>query len=149
MTEFNAFPNKPWFLCVYSTSLLKTLQEKEELLVTSNFSFSHRIFYSFGELSAIFIKLKICCSQTLSVWKSLNFAIWEKVRLVQIAVYQHFPLFPHWFRTFSCSRSLSIRIVWKSVNSVPNIKILDRSKLKAFAEDKINVTEILKFVLEG
>ena len=33
-------------------------------------------------------------------------------------------------------------------NSLPNVKILDRSKLKAFAEDKINVTEILKFVLE-
>ena len=32
-------------------------------------------------------------------------------------------------------------------NSLPNDKILDRSKLKAFAEDKINVTEKLKFVL--
>ena len=32
-------PNKPWFLRVYSTSLLKTLQEKEKLLITSNFSF--------------------------------------------------------------------------------------------------------------
>ena len=34
---FNPFPNKPWFLHVYSTSLLKTLWEKEKLLVTSNF----------------------------------------------------------------------------------------------------------------
>ena len=34
------FPNKPWFLCVCSLSLLKTMQEKEKLLVTSNFSFS-------------------------------------------------------------------------------------------------------------
>ena len=33
--------------------------EKEKLLVTSNFSFSHSIFYSLGELSAIFMKLKI------------------------------------------------------------------------------------------
>ena len=32
-------------------------------------------------------------------------------------------------------------------NSLPNDKILDRSKLKAFADDKINVTEKLKFVL--
>ena len=33
------------------------------------------------------------------------------------------------------------------VNSLPNDKFLNRSKLKAFADDKINVTEILKFVL--
>ena len=56
---FNPFPNKPWFLRVCSTSLLKTLREKEKLLVTSNFSFSHSVFYPFRELSAIFIKIKI------------------------------------------------------------------------------------------
>ena len=32
-------------------------------------------------------------------------------------------------------------------NSIPNDKILDQSKLKAFADDKINMTENLKFVL--
>ena len=32
-------------------------------------------------------------------------------------------------------------------NSSPNKKIYDKSKLKAFADDKINVTEKLKFVL--
>ena len=53
------FPNKPWFLCVCSTSLLKILWEKEKLLITSNFSFSHRVFYPFGELPFIFIKFKI------------------------------------------------------------------------------------------
>ena len=31
-------------------------------------------------------------------------------------------------------------------NSLPNDKILDWSKLKAFADDKINITEKLKFV---
>ena len=45
---FNPFSNKPWFLRVCSTSLLKTLWEKEKLLVTSNFSFSHSVFYLFG-----------------------------------------------------------------------------------------------------
>ena len=53
------FPNKPLFLRVCSTSLLKTLWEKEKLLITSNFSFSHSIFFPFGELSAVFIKLEI------------------------------------------------------------------------------------------
>ena len=30
---FNPFPNKPWFLRVYSISLLKTLWEKEKFLL--------------------------------------------------------------------------------------------------------------------
>ena len=55
----SSFPNKPWFLHVCSTSLLKTLWEKEKLLVTSNFSFSHSVFYLFGKLSAIFIEFEI------------------------------------------------------------------------------------------
>ena len=55
---FNPFPNKPWFLLFFSTSLLKTLWEKEKLLVTSNFSFSHSVFYPFEELSAIFMKFE-------------------------------------------------------------------------------------------
>ena len=33
------------------------------------------------------------------------------------------------------------------ISCLPNDKILDLSKLKAFADDKINVTEKLKFVL--
>ena len=48
------FPNKPWFLRVCSTSLLKRLWEKE-----SNFFFSHNVFYLFGKLSAIFIEFEI------------------------------------------------------------------------------------------
>ena len=34
----------------------------------------------------------------------------------------------------------------RSVNSLPNNKILDQSKFKAFADDKINVTKNLRFV---
>ena len=36
--KVNLFPNKPWFLLVCITSLLKTLWEKEKLLVNVNFS---------------------------------------------------------------------------------------------------------------
>ena len=50
------FPNKPWFLRVCSTSLLKTLKRRN---VTSNFSFSHSVFYPFVQLSTIFIKSEI------------------------------------------------------------------------------------------
>ena len=55
----NPFPNKPWFLRVYSICFLKTMWEKEKLLVMSNFSFSCIVFYPFRELSAIFIKFEI------------------------------------------------------------------------------------------
>ena len=37
--NFKPLPNKPWSLRVCHTSLLKTLWEKEKLLVTSNLSF--------------------------------------------------------------------------------------------------------------
>ena len=67
MDDINPFPNKPWFLRVCSTSLLKTLWEKEKLLVTSNFSFSHSVFYPFRELPVIFIKFEIV------VWKLFQF----------------------------------------------------------------------------
>ena len=40
---------KPWFLCVCSASLLKTLRDKDKLLVMSNSSFSHSVFYPFGK----------------------------------------------------------------------------------------------------
>ena len=59
---------------------VKTPWEKEKLLVSSNFSFYHSVFYPFGELYAIFIKLKIVfCKllefgivQILSSGKGLN-----------------------------------------------------------------------------
>ena len=44
LERVNPFPNKLWFLRVCSMNLLKTLREKEKLLVTSNFSFSHSVF---------------------------------------------------------------------------------------------------------
>ena len=47
------------FDAIGKTSLLKTLREKEKLLVTSNFSFTHSVFHQFRELSAIYIKFKI------------------------------------------------------------------------------------------
>ena len=73
------FPNKPWFLRVCGTSLLKTLWEKKKLLVVSSFFFCHSVFYPFIELSAIFFKFRIvACKffqfgrvQTLSLGKGL------------------------------------------------------------------------------
>ena len=69
-SSLDPFPNKPLFLHVCSTSLLKTLWEKEKLLVTSNFSFSHNVFCLFGELSAIFINLELSSTNSFSLEES-------------------------------------------------------------------------------
>ena len=83
---FNPFPNKPWFLRVCRTSLLKTLWEKEKLLVRSNFSFSHSVFYLFWGLSAIFIKFKIVVCQLFQfgrVW-NMSSGKWLKKNIVAV-----------------------------------------------------------------
>ena len=69
----------PSFLCVCSISLLETLWETEELLKTSNFSFSHSVFYLFEEIS-IFINVKIAVCKLLEFKKSLKFVVWERVQ---------------------------------------------------------------------
>ena len=74
----NPFPNKPLF-CVCSTSLLKTLWEKEKLLITSNFCFSHSIFYLFGELSDIYLNIKIVACKLSRFGRGLEFVAWERV----------------------------------------------------------------------
>ena len=76
----NPFPNKPWFLRVCSTSLLKTLWEKEKLLVTSNFSFSHSVFYPFGKLSLIFIQFEIVVCRLFQFGPVSKFVVWERVK---------------------------------------------------------------------
>ena len=80
----NPFPNKPWFLCVCSTSLLKTLWEEEKLLVTSNFSFSHGVFNCFGELPVILIKFEIVVCILFKFGRVSNLSLGRgvKVRIV-------------------------------------------------------------------
>ena len=53
------FPHNDTFWRPWETSLLKTLWEKEKLLITSNISLSHSVFYPFGWLSFFFIKFEI------------------------------------------------------------------------------------------
>ena len=53
--------------------------EKEKLLVTSNFSFSHSVFNPFGKLSAIFINFEIIICK-LFQFGSLKFVVWERVK---------------------------------------------------------------------
>ena len=82
-TGRNHFRKMPWFLRVYCTGPLETLWEKEKLLVTSNFSFSHSVSYPFGELSSIFIEFEIAVCKLFQFRRVLKFAVWERVNLWQ------------------------------------------------------------------
>ena len=73
--------NKPWFLRVCSISLLKTLWEKEKLLVTSNFSFSLSVFYSLGELSAVFTKYEIVVCKVFEFGTVYNLLFGKGLRM--------------------------------------------------------------------
>ena len=75
----NPYPNNPWFLCVCSRCRLKTPWEKEKLLIMSNFSFFHSVFYLLEELSAVFIKLEIVVCKYFQFGRFENFVIWERV----------------------------------------------------------------------
>ena len=64
---------------------MKTLREKEILLVTSNFSFSQSVFYPFGEHSAIFIKFKIVVCKLFQFGKSRILSFGKGLRKAPIA----------------------------------------------------------------
>ena len=68
--KFNPFQNKPWFLHVCITSLLKTLWEKEKLLVTSNFSFSRSVFTRLEKFLPFSSNLKFSSSKSLNLEES-------------------------------------------------------------------------------
>ena len=76
----NPFPNKPQFLRVCIRSVLKKkLQKKERLLLKSNFSFSLSVFLPVGKTFCHFHQMWNYHPQSLSLWKSLKFVIWERV----------------------------------------------------------------------
>ena len=67
---FKPLPNKPWFSRVCSTSLLKTQRKKEKFLVTSNFSFSHNVFYTLENFLPFAFSSKLPSANSLSLEKS-------------------------------------------------------------------------------
>ena len=101
---------------------VETFWEKEKLLVTSNFSFSHNVFYS--NISLVRQNAALC-GNGLIFYHIMTFhgpeedGVWK-----------------HWGKRRKC---------WVTniffFNFLLNNKILDWSKLKAFADEKINVTK--------
>ena len=62
--------------------VLKMLWETEKWIVKSNFSFCHSVFYPYGEISIIYMKFEIVICKLLSVWKSPELVILERVKKV-------------------------------------------------------------------
>ena len=70
-----------FFLSVCSTSLFEnTVEKKQKLLTMSDFSFSHSVFYPFGEFLPFSSNSKFTNSFSL---KSLKF-VWERVNILSI-----------------------------------------------------------------
>ena len=74
-----SFQNKPWFLRVCSTRPLKTLWGKGEIARNEQFLLFPQCFLSVWRTFCHFYQIQNCRLQTLSVWKSLKFVVWEKV----------------------------------------------------------------------
>ena len=77
----NPFPNKPWFLRVCSTSVLKTLREKKKFARFEQFLLFPQYFPPVWRFFCHFHQIWNCRLQTLSVLKSLKLVIWERVKL--------------------------------------------------------------------
>ena len=60
--------------------VLKTLLEKEKLLVRSNFFLFQQCFLSFGTNFHHFYQTQNCRLQTISFWKSLIFVVGKRLK---------------------------------------------------------------------
>ena len=70
--DFNPFPKQTLvFTYLRYKTFENTLERKRRISPFPS------VFYP-GEISVMFIKFNIICPRTLSVWKSLKTAVWEK-----------------------------------------------------------------------
>ena len=101
----------------------------EKVLVMSNFSFSHSVFYPFGWLSCneqflffpqcflsfwmtlcYFCQIWNCRLQTVSVWKSLKFVVWERINIMIPCNIMFF------HNVFKLVHAISICSYWQSLH---------------------------------
>ena len=92
----------------------------------SNFSISHSVFYSFRELSAIFIKYIIVFCKPFQ-FGSLKLVVWERVKYLLLHL-KH-------------SKFRGTFIIIVTVNPLPDEKNLDWSKLKEIADNILKCIE--------
>ena len=99
----------PGLLRVCITSLLKALQEKEKLLVTSNFSFSCSAFYLLRELSATFNKFEIVVCKHIQFGRVLDLLFGKWLTHYQMTNFRLFQI------ERLCRRQFKIRRKWQKV----------------------------------
>ena len=69
-SSFNLFPHNDTFWRPWETSFLKTLWEKEKMLVTSNFSFSHSVFYRWNNFLPFSSNFKLSSAKSFNLEES-------------------------------------------------------------------------------
>ena len=107
----------------------------------NNFSYSHSVFYPFGELSTIFVASEIVVCNLLKFGQVWNFLFGKG-----------FPLTDD----YCLESGLYVgkqpknkkNILHCTVNPYRHNKILGQTKLKAFADDKLNLTKMIIFVFD-
>ena len=77
-TVFNPFPNKPWLLRVCSISLFENTAGKGEIARIEQFLLLPQCFLSVWR--TFFHLHQNCRLQTLTVWKSPKWFVWERVK---------------------------------------------------------------------
>ena len=81
----NPFPNKPWFF--------ENTVGKGEIARNEQFHLFPQCFLSVWRTFCYFHEVQNCRLQTISVWKSLKFVVWERVNNI-------LSFFPHCFLPF-------------------------------------------------
>ena len=66
----------------------------------------------------------------------------------EIARYEQFLFFPKCFQNSSIADTQKPGLIWERVNPLTDDKILDQTKLKAFVDDKLNVTKMIISVFD-
>ena len=78
--HFNPFPNKPWFFTCRKHKSFENTVGKEETAQNKQFVLFPRCFLPVWRAFCHFHQIWNCHLQTLSVWKSLKFVVWERVK---------------------------------------------------------------------
>ena len=107
----------PGFLRVCCTSILKTLLEKEKLLVTSNFSFSRSVLYQSRYLSAIFIRFETVVCKLFQFGGVYNLLFGKRLKVNRQWSLYHVP---------ECKPILACNAMWGWCR---NLKFLRLSKI--------------------
>ena len=121
---------------------VENIVRKGKIVCTSNFSFSLNDFKSL--LSQTRQKVSLCGNGLIATFQLLCVASlklgWSQNGISGNGLNNFLPYYG--------SLCLLVHLLHIAhINSLPNNKIFDRSKLKAFADDKIDVIEKLKIVL--